>query len=158
MAEQMIFSSGFPCKIARLFHTYGPGVSEKDHRIFSELVWAAVNKRDIVLNSDGCSTRAFLYLRDATIAFLRLLAAPGEPAVYNVGNSSAAVTMQRLATSIATKYELNVVNKKIKTMSNSRLYFVPDCSKIQRELGWEPQVGYLEGFERTINYEKERNR
>ena len=58
-----------PVKIVRPFHTYGPGMTLDDGRVYADFIADIVNSRNIIMKSDGLAMRSFCYLSDATIAF-----------------------------------------------------------------------------------------
>lgn len=70
-------------KVARIAHTYGPGMSLGDGRVIGDFVQNVIRREDIVMNSDGSSILGLTYLSDLVAGlFLVLLDAPG--LVYNV--------------------------------------------------------------------------
>ena len=146
---------GVPAKIIRLYHTYGPGMRLNDGRVFADFVSNVVNKRDIVMKSDGSATRAFCYISDAAIGmFLVLL--KGIPAeAYNLGNDKCEVSILQLAETMTRLFPekgLKVIKERIPSagyIKSKIMRSCPDISKI-RSLGWEPKIGIEEGFKRTI--------
>jgi len=146
---------GVPAKIIRLYHTYGPGMRLDDGRVFADFVSNIVNKKDIVMKSDGSAKRVFCYIADATIGmFLVLL--KGRPAeAYNLGNDKCEVSIIQLArmmTKLFPEMGLKVIRKSVQPAGYIRSRIkrsCPDISKI-RTLGWEPEFGLKEGFKRTI--------
>ena len=59
--------------IARLSHTYGPGFTESDNRVYAQFIRNVLQGEDIVLKSKGEAYRSWLYVVDAAHAILRLL-------------------------------------------------------------------------------------
>src|SRR5882672_1681498 len=92
---------GLPTKVARLSHTYGPGISLDDGRVYADFVARAVAGKDIVLTSDGTATRPFCYMTDAIIGLftIMLLGASGE--AYNLANDDAIISVAELAQVVA---------------------------------------------------------
>ena len=147
-------------KIVRPFHTYGPGMDLHDGRVFADFVNSIVNKKDIVLNSDGTSKRAFCYLRDATIAFFLILlkGKPGE--AYNMGNPDTETSIIDLALLLARMYKERMIQVKRADNPISKGYLqsdvkrnLPDVKKLM-ELGWHYTTSMEEGFSKTIAYYK----
>ena len=87
--------------IVRPFHTYGPGISFDDGRVFADFVADAVLGRDIVLRSDGLAQRSFCYISDATIGFLTVLLKGDRGEAYNIGNPEAEMSIRELADTIS---------------------------------------------------------
>lgn len=89
MGENMCISwhhqYGVPVKIVRPFHTYGPGMSLNDGRVFADFVSDIIHNTNIVLNSDGSATRGFCYLADAVKGFFTVLLKGRNGEAYNVG-------------------------------------------------------------------------
>lgn len=147
---------GIPVNMARIFHTYGPGMSLDDGRVFADFVSDVVNRRNIRLMSSGTHSRAFCYLTDSTRAFFKILL-EGQPAeAYNMGNDDAEVSIIDLANVIAGLFpELGlcvdyVGEKHVPGYIPTKIdRACPDTSKL-RSLGWAPSVGIADGFRRTV--------
>ena len=144
-----------PAKIVRPFHTYGPGMSLDDGRVYADFVAAVLAGKDIVLNSDGSAVRSFCYLADATIAFFNVLLNGEAGEAYNVGNPKSEISIFDLAKIVASIFP----EKKISVRRKEKLkegYIksgvkknCPDLAKIS-VLGWKPTTQIKEGFYRTI--------
>jgi UDP-glucuronate decarboxylase len=160
MGENMCASwaaqHGVPAKIARPFHTYGPGMLLDDGRVFSDFVADIVHGRDIQMKSDGSAMRAYCYLADAVRGFFTVLLAGKAGEAYNVGNELAHVTVLELAEILVGLYpekNLKVVRAPA-TQSPGYLKSplvdnCPDTSKLSA-LGWTPSHSIASGFRRTI--------
>ncbi len=146
---------GLKAKIARPFHTYGPGMMLDDGRVFADFVANIISKKDITLNSDGSARRAFCYLTDATVGFFKILLDGKEGEAYNIGNPNEEYSILELAKLIiALRPELNLkVNINLPTNDNYLKSTVsknsPNIDKMQVLL-WKPNVSVNEGFDRTI--------
>ena len=159
MGETMCISwfkqFGVPVKTVRPFHTYGPGMKLNDGRVFADFVSNIVKKEDIVIKSDGKSTRAFCYLADAVTGFFTVLLKGKNGESYNVGNDKCEINISKLAKKLVNlfpEYRLNVIKEKRDNsdyLESKITRNCPDISKI-RLIGWEPYYSIEEGFQRTI--------
>jgi UDP-glucuronate decarboxylase len=147
---------GVPTKIVRPFHTYGPGMSLDDGRVYADFIADILNNRDIVMKSDGSAIRAFCYLADAVQGFLTVLLKGDKGQAYNIGNDHCETSIFDLAcklTSLFPEKKLRVVKKDVvqstEYLRSSILRNCPDISKV-RMLGWQPTTSIDEGFRRTI--------
>lgn len=149
-------TSMLPVTIARLGHTYGPGLQRSDSRAMAEFVYAALDGRDIVIHSDGLTRRDYCYLTDAISALMLLLTdgSPGEP--YLVANTEASLTVRELADLIAELAPPPGIAVRIRGaarpsdyLPHAQPYYQPDTARM-RELGWAPRVSAHEGFRRTL--------
>jgi UDP-glucuronate decarboxylase len=143
---------GVGIKVARIFNTYGPGMSNNDGRVVSNFIVRALQGRDIEIYGDGQQTRSFCYIDDL-VHGLTLMMASGRDVTgpINLGNPS-----ERTILGLA-----ELVLKL--TGSKSKLRFLPlpsddprirkpDISTAQSQIGWTPKVEIEEGLERTIRY------
>ncbi|WP_333819586.1 NAD-dependent epimerase/dehydratase family protein [Ohtaekwangia sp.] len=148
---------GVKAKIVRPFHTYGPGMSLEDGRVFADFVGNVVNGRNIILKSDGSARRAFCYLKDATKAFLLVLLHGENGQAYNVGNPHEEYSIRELANLMVNiKPELGIKTEVTLDKDNMQVYAkstvsrsAPNISKMKK-LGWSPGISAAEGFRRTV--------
>lgn len=144
-------------RIARLAHTYGPGMRLSDPRVQTYLMRQALYDRDIELQSDGRALRSYTYVSDAVSGLLHLLAAPGNQ-VCNIANASATVSIADLARTVL----------RCCPGSRSRLMFacdpgrapaptvtppLLDCTRL-KALGWAPRVDLETGLGRTLQHHR----
>lgn len=147
---------GVPTRIVRPFHTYGPGMSLDDGRVFADFVADIVQGRNIVMQSDGSATRAFCYLADATVGFFLVLLSGHNAQAYNVGNDTGETSILELADLLVGLFPergLRVVRQEASLQAGYLKSVItracPDITKM-RALGWEPRTTLAEGFQRTI--------
>jgi len=147
---------GVPTRIARPFHTYGPGMKLDDGRVFADFVRDILMGGPIVLNSDGSARRSFCYLADATIGFFTVLLKGTNGEAYNVANPGGECSIAELADRLAAAYsgENITVERRARLdasyMPSPILSTGPDIAKA-KALGWEPRYGIEEGFRRTVD-------
>jgi UDP-glucuronate decarboxylase len=147
---------GVPARIARLGHTYGPGMRRDDERAFAEFVFNVVDRRDILLNSDGAAVRPYCYLADAIEALLRVLLDGVAGEAYLLANPAARCSIRELAGLVASLYPDRGVQVRVGS-APTRAGYLPnrdparpiDTSRITG-LGWVPTTTLEDGFRRTI--------
>lgn len=147
---------GLNVKIARLAHTYGPGMSIYDGRVQADFLKNIVHNEDIVLKSMGTAVRTYTYIGDAISGMFRILLDSDEIA-YNIGNENCKVSIRELAEIMVDIYPER----------NLKLVFdIPEggtkgtapytlgilSSKKLRALGWEPEYSVKDGFRRTLEF------
>ena len=147
---------GLPTFIVRPFHTYGPGLTPEDGRVFADFSYNVLRNENIVKNSDGTARRAFCYASDAIAGFLTVLLKGNAAVPYNVANSSAELSVMELAEMLVGLFpekQLRVArradlgNKEYLASEYNRL--VPDTSRLE-SLGWQSLVTPSQGFKRMI--------
>jgi nucleoside-diphosphate-sugar epimerase len=145
-----------PTKIVRPFHTYGPGMSLDDGRVYADFVRDIIENRPIIVKSAGTASRAFCYLADATSGFFTVLLKGVNGVSYNVGNSQAEISIMDLANLLVDLFpekQLSVIKENFQA-NNGYLQSpisrnCPDISLIS-SLGWNPRTSLGDGFKRTI--------
>jgi nucleoside-diphosphate-sugar epimerase len=148
---------GVPTRIARPFHTYGPGLDRKDGRVFADFVSDILARRDIVLRSDGSARRAFCYLSDATAGFFTILLRGENGKAYNVANPGGELSIRELAELLVEAFPERGLKVVFARRDEGEDYipspFVRNCPDVSRmaTLGWTPTTSVVEGFRRTVS-------
>lgn len=147
---------GVPVVVARLSQTFGAGVSYDDGRVFAEFARCVIEKRNIVLHTQGKTLRTYCYLRDAVEALFCLMLRGESGQAYNVTNMDTAITiidMAKMVAQLDTDGSVQVVVDIPEDVSafgyNPEMVIRLDSRKLQA-LGWKPEVGIGEMFVRLI--------
>lgn len=144
---------GIDFGVARIFHTFGPGVDLHDGRIFSDLIKAALNRQAMVLTSDGSAKRTFCYLADAVSALFHILLKGESGSAYNVGNSANELSIRDFTTLGAALCEpplpvvFGAVDPSIYLPATTRRGH-PVTTLIE-SLGWKPAHDVADALSRT---------
>jgi UDP-glucuronate decarboxylase len=147
---------GVPARIARPFHTYGPGLDPMDGRVFADFVAAIVAGRDLVLRSAGSARRAFCYLADVTEGLFTILLRGADGNAYNVGNPGGELSIRELAELLVGEFAERRLRVTYAARSSAGGYiespFARNCPDVARmaALGWAPTTSVAEGFRRTV--------
>ncbi|MFC1730160.1 NAD-dependent epimerase/dehydratase family protein [candidate division KSB1 bacterium] len=143
-----------PFIAVRPFNVYGPGqVGEGAIQIFTT---KALNNEDIIITGDGVQIRSWCYIddfADAIEACSDRVKIVGNS--FNIGNPQATVTILELANKVK-----NILGSQSNIVFHEHMGVdvqlrVPDISKAQKMLGFDPKVSLEEGLEKTINWYRE---
>lgn len=160
MAETLLESYyvqyDLPYTIARIAHSYGPGMElGNDGRIMNDLISNVVRNQDIILKSDGSAERAFCYLADATSALFTVLLNGKIANAYNVANEDEPVSIRELSEKLVKLFpEKNLSIKFDIPKTQSSAYSkdgrtVMEMTKIEK-MGWRRLVKLEEGLKKTV--------
>ncbi len=147
---------GLNVKIARLAHTYGPGMSIYDGRVQADFLKNIVHNEDIVLKSTGAAVRTYTYISDATAGMFRILL-DSEDIVYNIGNEDCKVSIRELAEIMVDIYPERGLKLVFDIPEGGTKGTAPytlgilNSGKL-RALGWNPKYSVKEGFKRTLEF------
>lgn len=149
---------GVPVKIIRPFNFYGPGLRLDDGRVVPDFISDALKGKPITLLSDGKTTRSFCYISDAVVAILLLLINKVVGEAFNVGNPEeiSILKLAKMVDNIAGGAGVRFAQSQDKAyLIDNPQRRVPNISKIQKAIGWVPQVSITEGLERTLKFYQE---
>lgn len=147
---------GLNTKIARLAHTYGPGMSIYDGRVQADFLKNVFRNEDIVLKSEGTAVRTYTYIGDAISALYRILL-DSEEIVYNIGNEDGKVSIRELAEIMVSIYPERNLKLVFDIPEGGTKGTAPytlgilNSGKLRR-IGWAPKYSVKEGFKRTLEY------
>ena len=150
---------GIDTRIVRPFHTYGPGLSPSDGRVFADFIHAAANGNDIRMTSDGSARRPFCYISDAVEGILHILFYGEQGNAYNLANPEGETSIKDLAKIVADvrpELDINVVSAPqgdnyLKSPVSRQIVNIEKL----KLLGWHPKVSVKDGFSRSIFSEVE---
>ncbi len=142
-------SFDFPLLVTRGSNNYGP--YQYPEKLVPVLITNAIDDMPLPLYQDGSAVRDFVYVEDHCRAIDLVLHEAPAGGVYNVGTGVETTGLQ------VAEAVLEIINK-----PRSLIEFVADrpghdyryALDIARitALGWEPQVTFAEGLERTVRW------
>ena len=157
-AETLFFDHyrqhGVKIKVARIFNTYGPGMSPNDGRVVSNFIVQALKGEPLTVYGDGSQTRSFCYVDDLIDGLIALMDSPDEvTGPMNLGNP-VEFTVAELAELILkrTGSKSKIVCKPLPCDDPRRRK--PDIGLARKTLSWYPTTTLHEGLLRTIEYFK----
>ena len=147
---------GLNTKIARLAHTYGPGMSIYDGRVQADFLKNVYHNEDIVLKSEGTAVRTYTYIADAIAGMYRILL-DSEDIVYNIGNEAGKVSIRDLAEILVSIYPERGLKLVFDIPEGGTKGTAPYTlgilsSEKLRKLGWNPKFSVKDGLKITLEY------
>ena len=147
---------GTDVKIARLAQTFGTGADLSDNRMPMQFARSAMEKRDIVLRTEGKSISNFVYITDAITGILMILIKGMSGQAYNVCNDKETRSVKDIADLVANEISAGEI-KVLVDIPKTNMGFAPDVSMYLnsdklRKLGWEPEVTMAEAYQRLTAY------
>jgi len=147
---------GIPVWIVRPFHTYGPGLTADDGRVYSDFTFNILRGENIEMNSEGSAVRAFCYISDAVSGIFHVLLKGRVGVPYNVANPEGELSVVQLADMLVNLFPekgLSVIRQKASSngdyLASTYSRLVPDVSLL-KSLGWTPEVSPSLGFRKMI--------
>ncbi len=144
-----------PIIISRCGNVFGP-YDLNWSRIVPGTIRSCIEGNIIQLRSDGKQERCYVYAKDVSSAYIRMIESPNHLIIgeaFNIGNDVPLSVLQ-IVESIASCFQIDFT-KHIQILDEAnyeieRQYL--DCSKAKLLLGWEPKYDFSESIKETINW------
>lgn len=149
---------GISFTISHSSNNYGP--HQYAEKFIPHMIQQCIKKKPLPVYGQGLNVRDWLYVDDHAQAVLKILESGKSGETYNIGAGAERKNIDLLHLLIKKfarlKGEEFKIYESLITFVTDRpghdLRYGIDCSKIQRELGWKPQVELEEGLANTIKW------
>jgi dTDP-glucose 4,6-dehydratase len=139
-----------PTLVTRCSNNYGP--RQFPEKLIPLMIRKALAHEKLPVYGDGLHVRDWLYVDDHCAAIWAVYdrGTPGE--VYNIGGGTELPNLE-LVQLLLRKLECpeSLINFVPDRPGHDRRYAV-DSGKLQRELGWAPEVRFFDGLQRTVDW------
>lgn len=163
MAETMCMNAflekHLPINIARIFHTFGPGMNLKDGRVFSDFFANGLRGENIEISGNVNLKRSFLYISDATIMFIKLLTGKKFGEVFNIANPKNTASVGEFAQLVCNAWNAHrkdrrlrvIIEKKDQThFQGAALNTIPTIAKFTKAFAFTPSVTLPKACDNTV--------
>lgn len=142
----------FPALITRSSNNYGP--FQFPEKFLPLMIANALDNKPLPIYGDGKQQRDWLHVEDNCRGIIVVLDEGRVGEVYNIGGLDVVenLSMARRILKLTGKPDSMLLSVKDRPGHDRR--YALDCSKIQRELGWNPVVRLDEGIKRAIDWYK----
>jgi len=141
---------GIPAVVLRCTNNYGP--YQFPEKLIPLMIGNARDNKPLPIYGDGLQERDWLFVED----FCRAIALAFEKAkagsIYNVSAGHPQPNLKIVRTILTYLSKPDSLIQYVKDRPGHDRRYALDSSRIQRELGWRPQVAFEEGIRRTIDW------
>lgn len=147
-----------PAYIVRPFQIMGPGPELNDGRLHVDFISQILERKQIILKSDGTAVRSFMYIADAIKAmfYVMLKGNPGE--AYNIVSETGEASVKELADLMAENVDDQDITVKFDyeqretiEVTGALSIVTGDSTKI-RSLGWTCNLSLADGSARMMEF------
>jgi len=148
-----------PVLITNCSNNYGP--YQFPEKLIPLMILNAIEGKPLPVYGDGLNVRDWLYVEDHCRALWTVLQRGVTGEVYNIGGLNERTNLEIVHTICDTVDKLcpNLPHGSCRSLityvkdrpGHDRRYAI-DCSKIGRELGWQPTVNFADGLRETISW------
>ncbi len=153
LVRSYVHTFGFPALITRCSNNYGP--YQFPEKLIPLFISNAFEDKPLPVYGDGQQVRDWIHVLDHCRAIDRVLreGRPGE--IYNIGGHCEKPNLDVTRTILRLTGKSDSLIKYVADrLGHDRRYAI-DCTKIERELGWRPQVTFDQGIADTIRWYRE---
>lgn len=143
---------GVTAKIARIFNTFGPGMTADDGRVISTLIHQALQGESLTVYGDGSQIRSLCYVDDMIEGLITLMNSVDTfRGPVNLGNTEE-ISILEVANRIIA---LSQKNSKIEFKplpTDDPSVRCPDITLARHHLDWNPVVRFDDGLKQTYEH------
>jgi len=148
---------GLDYTIVRYFNAYGP--RQKNNFAMSGFIEQTLRNQSPTLYGSGKQVRSFCYIDDIVNGtYLALTNEKANSGIFNIGNPTEPITIEKLAKKIISIYGTKLKPKHINLDKSDRdkkreIYNrIPDISKAKNKLKYKPKIKLEDGIKKTIKW------
>lgn len=142
-------SFGLPLLVTRGSNNYGP--YQYPEKLVPVLITNAIDDLSLPLYNDGSAVRDYIYVEDHCRAIDLVLHDAPLGGVYNVGTGTETTGLQVAEAVLDIMGKPRSLIQFVADRPGHDYRYALDITRIT-ELGWEPQVTFAEGLERTVRW------
>ncbi len=148
---------GIRYSIARITNPYGPGQpsSRTAYGVINRMIHLAIADRALTIYGDGTQVRDYVHVNDVVAALVAMATSPAaDGRAYNVasGSGTTLVDLAEQVIAIAGRGRVEHIEWPELARQIETGDFVADISRIERELGWRPEIALADGLEQTVAF------
>ncbi|MSR31976.1 MAG: dTDP-glucose 4,6-dehydratase [Gemmataceae bacterium] len=140
----------FPAVITRCSNNYGP--YQFPEKLIPLFISNLCRNEPVPVYGDGLNVRDWIHVEDHCKGILAVLekGQPGE--VYNLGGKSERTNMELTKALLQSLGKPDSLIRYVKDRPGHDRRYAIDCSKAEKELGWQPQWVFENGLQETVRW------
>jgi dTDP-glucose 4,6-dehydratase len=148
LVRSYVHTFGLPALITRCSNNYGP--YQFPEKLIPLFISNLLRDEPVPVYGDGQNVRDWVHVRDHCRAVHRVWRAgrPGE--VYNIGGRCELTNLELTRALLRTLGKPESLIRYVKDRPGHDRRYAIDCGKLERELGWRPEVPFEEGLRETV--------
>jgi dTDP-glucose 4,6-dehydratase len=143
-------SFGFPAIITRCSNNYGP--YQFPEKLIPLFITNALTDQALPVYGKGLNVRDWIHVEDHCRGIDAALRAGRVGEVYNFGGRNERTNLEITHFLLALLNKPQTLIRYVQDRPGHDLRYAIDCSKAEQELGWKPQVEFLQGLRETIEW------
>ena len=150
LVQAAIRTHGFPAIITRCSNNYGP--YQFPEKLMPLMIAQALAGEALPVYGDGMQVRDWIHVADHCRALDLVLHGGREDEVYNIGGDAERTNLDVVRTILRTLGKPETLIRHVTDRKAHDRRYAMDSSKLQQELGWQPQWTFEAGLADTIRW------
>ncbi len=139
-----------PVIVTRCSNNYGP--YQFPEKLIPLMITNAVRDLPLPVYGDGRNVRDWIYVLDHCRALAKIFFEGKEGEVYNIGGNGERTNLEVVRRILAYLKKPESLITFVKDRPGHDFRYAMDFSKLRDSLGWEPEVSFEEGIEKTVDW------
>jgi UDP-glucuronate decarboxylase len=158
VAETLMFDyyrqHNISIRVARIFNTYGPCMSQDDGRVVINFVTQMLKNEDITIYGDGKQTRSFCYIDDTLDGLVKLMNNEETIGPVNIGNPHeiTIIELVNILRELITNSTSNIIH--LEMPEDDPKQRRPNIEMAKKYLNWYPKINIYDGLCKMIMFYK----
>jgi dTDP-glucose 4,6-dehydratase len=144
---------GLDVVTVRASNNYGP--RQFPEKLIPLMIANALEDRPLPVYGDGLNVRDWLYVEDCCRAIDRVLNSGRTGEVYNIGSRAEKTNLEVVRTLLDLLDKPHSLVRFVTDRPGHDRRYATDPTKIETELGWEPQETFESGIAKTVRWYRE---
>jgi dTDP-glucose 4,6-dehydratase len=152
LVRSYVHTFGFPAVITRCSNNYGP--FQFPEKLIPLFITNLLRNESVPVYGDGGQVRDWIHVLDHCRAVERVWRQGRVGEVYNVGGHSEKTNLELTHALLDLLGKPRSLIRYVQDRPGHDRRYAIDCAKIERELGWRPEVKFEDGLRDTIAWYK----
>ncbi len=153
LVRSYVHTYGLPAVITRCSNNYGP--YQFPEKLIPLFITRLLRDEPVPVYGDGLQVRDWLHVRDHCAALECVWRRGQVGEVYNIGGRCEKTNLELTERLLALMNKPRSLIRHVPDRPGHDRRYAIDCGKLERELGWRPQVSFEEGLAATVAWYRE---
>jgi dTDP-glucose 4,6-dehydratase len=153
LVRSYVHTFGLPAVITRCSNNYGP--YQFPEKLIPLFISNLLRDEPVPVYGDGLNVRDWIHVRDHCAGIDRVWRQGKVGEVYNIGGRCERTNLELTYALLDAVGKPRSLIRYVKDRPGHDRRYAIDCAKVERELGWRPQVPFEEGLRDTVRWYRE---
>jgi dTDP-glucose 4,6-dehydratase len=150
LVRSYVHTFGLPAVITRCSNNYGP--YQFPEKMLPLFITNLLQDQPVPVYGDGMQIRDWIHVQDHCAAIDRVWRDGRVGEVYNIGGRCEKTNMELTHTLLDVMGKPRTLIRHVQDRPGHDRRYAIDCSKMEKEFGWKPQIPFEQGLRDTVEW------